>query len=383
MKALGKSLFAAVAGKSGPKPYVAYQRVSPAELNLPEAWFRDAIFDDPELVIGPCREAGRVPADETWFPWATEFSFGAGPVDVLLVSSRGRPAIIETKLSYNPAKRREVVAQLLDYTISLQEAPYDDLPPLPASEAAPDAADLQECLSSGKFLLVVAGDMLDARAVRLSEVLLAGHLTAEWDLAMVDLNIYCSTTPDEHLLLVPELRGVVLAETRQVVKVQVEGTTPRAKVTVERVPSDDFSSDRRPKLASVDDFLKCVRKKSPKAEAAISRIVERFQEIDRVSDRRFVLGLQAATANLYWRLATGTQRRIFAMNENGRFRIWLHYVISEGREDVATTIRELAKPIVAIAPGETSGKLFVDQANVETILSVIDSVVAAVGQMKG
>ena len=112
-------------------------------------------------------------------------------------------------------------------------------------------------------------------------------------------------------------------------------------------------------------------------------IVERFQEIDRVSDRRFVLGLQAATANLYWRLATGTQRRIFAMNENDRFRIWLHYVISEGREDVATTIRELAKPVVAIAPGETSGSLFVDQANVETILSVIDSVVAAVGQMKG
>jgi len=382
MKALGKSLFAGVSAKTGAKLRVAYQRVSAAELDLPESWFRDAIFHDPELVVGPCREASRMPADETWLPWATEFNFGSGPVDVLLVSSQGRPAIIETKLSYNPAKRREVVAQLLDYALSLQDTPYDDLPPLPTSAAAPDAADLQECLSAGKFLLVVAGDALDPRALRLSEALLAGHMTSEWDLAMVDLNVYRCTTPDDQLLIVPELRGVVLAETRQVVRVQVEGETSRARITVERVPADDLSAGRRTKLGSVDDFLACVREKSPKAEGAISRIVERFRQIDGASGGRFVLGLQAATANLYWKVGAGALRRIFAMNENGRFSVWLHYVLSEGREDVATTIRELSKPVVAIGPGETSGALFVDQNNVDTILSVVDAIVVAVAQIK-
>ena len=73
---------------------------------------------------------------------------------------------------------------------------------------------------------------------------------------------------------------------------------------------------------------------------------------------------------------------IFGMDENGRFRVWLLYVLSEGREDVATTIRELSKPVVAIGLGETSGALFIDQNNVDTILSVVDAIVAAVAQIK-
>ncbi len=382
MKSLGKSLFVATSAKTRANPRVAYQRVSAVDIDLPESWFRDAIFDEPELVIGPCREAGRVPTDEMWLPWATEFNFGAGPVDVLLVSSHGRPAIVETKLSSNPEKRREVIAQILDYALSMRDASDDDLPPLPSSSNAPDLADLQECLLAGRFLLIVAGDELDPRAIRLSEALLAGHLTSEWDLAMVDLNVYRSTSPDDQLLLVPELRGVVRTETRQVVRVQIEGETPRARVLVERVPTSDFSAARRDKFNSVGDFLARVHERSPDAEAAIRRIVERFQQIDRATESRFVLALQTASANLYWKSDTGVQRRIFGMNESGRFRVMVAYVLSEAREDVAAAIRELSKPIVAIGPGESSAALFVDQNNVSAVLSVIDAVVAAVARME-
>lgn len=165
MKALGNFLFAADDDRARATPRLAYRRISASELNLREAWFRDAIFEDSELVMGACREAGRIPADEIWLPWAIEYNFGAGPVDVLLVSSRGRPAIVETKLSYNPQKRREVVAQILDYALSLQEADYDDLPPLPTREEAPDWADLHDCLLEGRFLLIVAGDSLDPSSI--------------------------------------------------------------------------------------------------------------------------------------------------------------------------------------------------------------------------
>src|SRR5690349_11386225 len=172
MKAIGKSLFVATRGTQT-VPHVSYTRTSAGELNLPESWFRDAIFDDPELVIGPCREAGRTTADESWLPWSKEFDLDAGRIDVLLISSHGRPAIIETKLSYNPQKRREVVAQVLDYAVSLQEVPRSELPKLPGSDLAPDPADLDDCLAKGRFLLIVAGDMLDPRALRLSQALLA------------------------------------------------------------------------------------------------------------------------------------------------------------------------------------------------------------------
>src|SRR5438046_2643806 len=182
MKAISRSLFAATREGTDARPRVAYERVSAADLKLPESWFRDAIFDDPELVVGPCREAGRTAPDERWLPWQKEFDLDAGRIDVLLISSHGRPAIVETKLSYNPQKRREVVAQVLDYAVSLQEVPRSELPKLPISDLCPDPADLDECLSKGKFLLIVAGDMLDPRALRLSQALLAVHLTSSWDL---------------------------------------------------------------------------------------------------------------------------------------------------------------------------------------------------------
>ncbi len=382
MKSLGKSLFVATSTKTRANPRVSYQRVSAADMALPESWFRDAIFDEPELVIGPCREAGRVPTDEMWLPWATEFNFGAGPVDVLLISSRGRPAIIETKLSSNPEKRREVIAQILDYALSMRDALDDDLPPLPSSNNAPDLADLQECLLAGRFLLIVAGDELDPRAIRLSEALLAGHLVSEWDLAMVDLNVYRSTSPDDQLLLVPELRGVLRAEPRQVVRVQIEGETQRARILGQCVPTSDFSAARRDKFNSVDDFLARVHERSPDAEAAIRRIVERFQQIDRATESRHVLALQTASANLYWKSATGALLRIFGMSESGRFRVMVGYVLGEAREDVAAAIRELSKPVVAFGPGESSAALFVDQNNVSAVLSVIDAVVAAVARME-
>lgn len=379
MKALAKSLFA-VDPSGSAAPRVAYRRVSASDLHLPESWFRDAVFADPELVVGPCREAALVAQDEQWFPWATEFSFGAGPVDVLLVSSRGRAALIETKLSYNPERRREVVAQILDYALALQDAPDEDLPPLPASPAAPDPADLRECLTRGRFLLVVAGDALDQRAVRLSEALLAGHLTSEWDLAMIDLNLYRPSDGRAALLLVPELRGVVIAETRQVVRVQVEGVTPRARITVERLPSP-APAPPRPPLGSVDEFLTGLRTRVPTAEAAGRQIVERFQQVEAATQGRFVLGLQSATANLYLKMDGGGVRRIFALAERGRFRVWLRYILSAGRADITETIRTLSEPLVRIPHGDTSGFVELSDLNVGTILTVIDSVVDAVERM--
>jgi hypothetical protein len=148
LKSIGTQLFSVSAGKlAAPKP--KFERVLARELGLQETWFRDAIFDNPQLVIAPCQEAGRITGEEVWLPWRVEANFGSGPIDVLLVSSYGRIGIVETKLSYNPQKRREVVAQVLDYALSLQDADLEDLPPLPASPYAPEESDVADALQSG------------------------------------------------------------------------------------------------------------------------------------------------------------------------------------------------------------------------------------------
>jgi hypothetical protein len=256
-KSLGSHVYEVeVSGDAGSRP--AFQRVSAKDAKLKEAWFRDAIFDQPELIIGVCREAGVVLPGEVWHGWAKEFPLDAGRVDVLLLSSRGRIGIIETKLSFNPERRREVVAQVLEYALSLQDVALADLPDRSKIDAStsPDEHDIADGLASGNFLLVVAGDELDPRALRLGEAVLAGHLTSEWDLAMIDLNLYANrSSKPAHHLLVPELRGVLVHETRQVVRVIVQGEKPAAKVQVERLPDPSGPACRVWDEAS---FLKAV-----------------------------------------------------------------------------------------------------------------------------
>jgi hypothetical protein len=138
-------------------------------------------------------------------------------------------------LSCNPQGRREVVAQLLDYALALRDLPFHSLPPLPSSDKVPvaDEDDLQESLVNGDFLLLIAGDALDHRAIRLGEAVLAQHVTSGWDLAMVDMNLYHRVSNDEYLL-VPELRGTIEHETRQTMRVTIVGESPKARVEVER-----------------------------------------------------------------------------------------------------------------------------------------------------
>jgi hypothetical protein len=249
-KAIGKQIYKVdiYSTKAASEPI--YTRILAKEANLQESWFRDAIFDNPEIVIGVCREAGLVDEGESWYAWAREFNLDAGPVDVLLLSSRGRIGIVETKLSFNPERRREVVAQICDYALALQEKAYGELPEMPTVEdtGLPMENDIRESLALGNFLLIIAGDQIDPRALRLGTAVFAGHLTREWDLAMVDMNLFVdnNSQPPRHLMI-PELRGQLVREIRQVVRVIVQGEKPEAKIKIERVippppnPTERFS----------------------------------------------------------------------------------------------------------------------------------------------
>ena len=173
---------------------------------LYEDWFRDAIANNPALVIEPCREYDLT--DERWYPGATEFSVhdgeggSVGRIDVLLLSESGRIGIVETKLAYNAEGRRKVLAQLLDYAVHLPELEVGEMPPI-SSEAKVSPNDVAEHLSRGDFLLIIAGDQLDSRAVRLSQAILGDHMVNEWNLALVDLSLYKRVAGDgpTHLIV--------------------------------------------------------------------------------------------------------------------------------------------------------------------------------------
>ncbi len=101
-----------------------YEIVSVEDLKANESFFRDIIFNEPEIVISPCIQAEIIDS-EKWFGWATEVAVktkdgsSAGRIDILLISESGRIGIFETKLMYNPESRRNVVVQLLEYALNL------------------------------------------------------------------------------------------------------------------------------------------------------------------------------------------------------------------------------------------------------------------------
>jgi hypothetical protein len=214
----------------------SYELTDAQKVGFKEGWLQQAISENPELVLAPCRAADLVPIDERWSFWGSEVPVEAGAIDVLLVSELGRVAIVETKLAYNPGARREVVAQVLDYAIHLQSTSVTDLPQVPrVHDGRPTAGEVENKLREGDYLLIVASDQLDPRAVKLSEVLLGEHLVRPWDLVLVDVAVFQSVAESAELkhLLVPHLRGMLKADRRQVVTVKVERENTR--LTVENI----------------------------------------------------------------------------------------------------------------------------------------------------
>jgi len=217
-------------------PRPVYERCSAKDLGLREAWLRDAIFNTPDLAIGPCRAAGLT--DDDWYPWQFEFGVGVGNIDVVLLSSQGRVAVVETKLATNPELRRRVLAQTFDYLAHLADRFYDVMPEIPQDDngqPVADREDILESVSQGDILVIIASDEIDPRVARLSRSLLSDHLVKHWDLALIDVALFRSVEAGlGDYVIVPNLRNLIVSEPRQVVRVIVEGETPSARIEVER-----------------------------------------------------------------------------------------------------------------------------------------------------
>jgi len=225
-----------------------WERCSAKDLGLAEHWLRDEIFKNPELIIGPCRAAGIT--DDDWYAWQREYKVAdAGRIDVLLLSAQGRVGVVETKLAYNPEKRRQVLAQALDYLANLPDQFDESMPPVPVDEngiSVVESEEIREAVVQGDVLVIIASDENDPKVAKLSRRLLADNLIRQWDLALVDVALYRELSDSaDGCVVVPHLRNLVQSEPRQVVRVVVEGETASARVEVERIIPDESTSARQ------------------------------------------------------------------------------------------------------------------------------------------
>lgn len=139
-----------------------------------EAWLRDTLFTNPDLIpIGDIE-----PAYGPLLPLCRELRTPAGPIDIAFINPFGRLTLVECKLWRNAEARRKVVAQVLDYARAIKSWSYAELQGqvsiatkqkgnVPFEIVRGFDPDLQEhhfvdavsrSLREGRFLLLVAGD---------------------------------------------------------------------------------------------------------------------------------------------------------------------------------------------------------------------------------
>ena len=284
---LAEHLYVATPG-GAPQTQPVYRRVLAEEFStnddkrkVYEKGFRDAVAANPGLVMEPCRAADRT--EDQWYLWGVEHQVtdadgrSIGSIDVLLISSSGRIGIVETKLAYNPGRRRGVVAQVLDYAVHFPELDPDQMPLIPP-DANVSREDMAEHLAQGDFLLIIAGDEIDPRALKLSQAIMGDHMLNQWELALVDLTLYERTSGDgPACIIVPNLRGMLLTETRNVVRVDVGADGERLKVKIERVPPAPVGSSSRQRWTEDRFFTEL--NKAPTLATSFKALATRIREL--------------------------------------------------------------------------------------------------------
>jgi hypothetical protein len=220
----------------------SYVLTTARNVGFNEQWLQDAIIKDPELVLAPCREGGLIDENEPWAFWGKEvYVKGVGNIDVLLLSQSGRVAVIETKLVHNPEARREVVAQVLEYAMNLPSANFPKMPRVGGAQLHQE--DVQDKIKEP--LLIIAGDQVDPRAVKLGNEILGKHMNLDWDLALVEVSVFEQKAHSERseYLLVPHLSGALLVEPRYVVHVHID--EKRTDVDIKEQASGAIIVNRR------------------------------------------------------------------------------------------------------------------------------------------
>jgi hypothetical protein len=222
IKTISNKLF--TAQKENLKINIDYYITNPKEEGINESWYRDLIYEYPELVINLCILSNLT--NEKWVSWGKEIpiydeeNIFIGKIDVLLISETGRIGIVETKLAYNPEIRRKVVSQVIDYAINLKyskdkilsnyENPFDNL----------DLEEISNRIDDSDYLLIIAGDQMDPKALKLGKMILSDNLLNQWDLISIDLNLYKSVSSNNYFII-PVIRGVLEKEIRNIIKVDV------------------------------------------------------------------------------------------------------------------------------------------------------------------
>lgn len=216
-----------------------------AQEGFSEAWLQQMLFEHPDSL--PIRDIN--PHIGNLIPVCIELGTDAGPADILYMTQTGQVVLVETKLWRNAEARRQVVAQILDYAKELSGWTYETLSKAVAMatkkgpsalmecvrSAVPDIDEavfvdgVNRCLTTGDFILIIAGDGIRRGAeAMVGFVQEFGNL--RFELALIEVAIF--RLPNEAILLQPR----VLARTEVLTRTVFVGQSAQSSLDAMVVP---------------------------------------------------------------------------------------------------------------------------------------------------
>lgn len=225
-----------------------------------EDWLQELLFKHPSILPIDYLDDAYAPL----IPLGKEIA----STDDLYVSPSGHITIVETKLWRNPEAHRTVVAQILEYAKVLATWNYGKLDEAVKSymnrrfgepttifrtvkkaihnfdiDEIEFESKVQDCLTNGRFALVVVGDRIFPEATQLAETIQAApHL--QYSMGFVELRCYrLEKGTNWPLVVFPQFMARTKEFTRAVVRVVYEEKKP--DVQIEAIEDDGKPPHKR------------------------------------------------------------------------------------------------------------------------------------------
>lgn len=248
-----------------------YRRLNPEDTEkifgrkLHEKDYDDLIVKHVDLLAETLRQAGVIDEDSELLVLGTQVK----AIDVLMAEIETttrefrRLVLIEDKLFVNPQAKREVLAQIFDYAYLVE----NDLDAETLREYVTETETwilhnrirIDASMSSGDYLLVICGDYIQERLLRLADHFIEhtnNNPLSRTDLCLVSMAIYSDGSTQ---LLVPNVVSAVVGAKRELtIRVQVENAKGEALEASIEVAEPSNSNRTFPPTAgsrSVEEFF--------------------------------------------------------------------------------------------------------------------------------
>ena len=238
-----------------------YDRIGPeSELGkrLKESDYDRMIVSHVDLLADTLRQAEVIADDSDLMVLGTQVK----AIDVLLAEVEAetgefrRLVLVEDKLFVNPEARRDVLAQVLDYSLNLEEkidvdALVEILPKQHNDWLEENRDRIESTLHLGDYLLLICGDRIQERLIRLVDRFVkradANPLKLT-ELCLVSMAIYSDGTT--HLLIPNLVSAVIGAQRTLTIRVEVRdsaGGVVEAPATLVDREQAEGGGSRRPR----------------------------------------------------------------------------------------------------------------------------------------